>query len=407
MRLPLLCVLLAGCSGEGTGTVVYSEGGTGHIMTVDVATGAKTALDLGFFANVAISPDRQHVAYMGENNIPKVSDLSGTVTELPSTNGCSLPLTWRANSTLTYCIVDNFMGFSSVGFLPGAGAPVRTLMANSIAVSSDGARIAYLLLANPNTSALGDLVIEDANGANRKRLAAAVQVDRIAFTPDDGALVISSVDMAHNFIEHVSTVSLDGTITDLGEAMLVEPLPNGARFSPDGHEILAVAGNRLVALDLASGSQRPFAMAGGNVTIIGAAFLAADRIVYSRQDSTFMGDVGGVTSTVRFSDGADKVTLASSDGSSQCQVTDVAAAAGQVELVCAVPAIVDLDGKLITSRNAAFALGISGDHAGMITVDMFGTIEYVSDTGSVRALATANTSSLTPSLPGPYAAYAP
>ena len=82
MRLTVFCAFLAGCSGSGTGTVVYSEVNSGHIMTVDVATGATTPIDLGFFGDVSIAADGQHVAYMGEDNIPKVTDLSGQVTEL-------------------------------------------------------------------------------------------------------------------------------------------------------------------------------------------------------------------------------------------------------------------------------------------------------------------------------------
>src|SRR4051794_12631470 len=105
MRLTVICAILAGCSGSGTGTVVYSEVHSGHIMTVDVATGTTTPIDLGFFGDVSIAADRQHVAYMGEDGIPKVTDLSGQVTELPSTNGCSSQLVWGQGSTLAYCIL--------------------------------------------------------------------------------------------------------------------------------------------------------------------------------------------------------------------------------------------------------------------------------------------------------------
>ncbi len=411
MRLAVLIgALLGGCSGDGTGLVVYSEAGTGHIMTVEVATGTTSALDLGVFADVSIAADGQHVAYMGDDSIPKVCDLLGNVTELPPTNGCSTPLVWGPGSTLQYCIVDGATQFAQIGFMPGIGAAVRTLEATSIALSSDGSRIAYLELADPTTGSQGDLVVEDASGANRQVLASDLEVDRIAFLPADSGLVLSDIIADNQFVEHVAAVAFaGGGLVDLGAGVLVEPLPNGSRFSPDGHEVLATTGSELAAIDLASGAQHNFAMAGADVTVVGAAFVAADRIVYARQDSSFMGDVGSNTSSVRFADGTDEVTLVSSDGSSQCQVADVAASAGQVALVCAVPAIVDLDGNLITSRNASAALGISADHDGMVTVDANGLIEYVADDGTVKTLATANTSMTAPSttLLGPFAAYAP
>ena len=413
MRPVLVCVLASGCFSDGTGSVVYTEAITGHVMVVDVASGTQTPVDLGFFGDVSIAPDGQHVAYLGLDMFPRVTDLQGNVTRLPTTGGCGgAPLVWGPGNTLAYCI-SSTTGIPQFGFMPGIGGAVRVLQSPVIATSHDGTRLAYFELTDPNTTSDGRLVIEDIGGANRQVLVPSLEILSLAFMPDDRGLVVGTVrpptqtQTSALHIETIATAGGDGLV-DLGTGTLPVTVTGGSLFSPDGSEVLAFQGGALVALDLASGDTRPFALVDPNQSQVQVAFVARDKVIYSRIDSFFMGDVGGVSqASVRIADGNTEKVLVSSDGSSQCTLTSVATAHGLASLQCSVPSIIDFDGTLVTSRNSALALGISGDGEGMVTMNQTGAVEYVARNGNVKLLATAMVADGSTSLSGPFAAYAP
>jgi len=408
MRPALLCLLASGCFSDGTGTVVYSEAITGHVMTVDVATGAQTPVDLGFFGTVSIAPDQQHVAYLGLDLVPRVTDLQGNVTRLTGTGGCGAPLVWGPNNTLAYCIATS-VGIPQVGFMPGIGLPARTFVSPVLATSHDGARVAYFELTDPNNTANGSLVVEDATGGNRTVLVPSLEVVSLVFTPDDRGLVLETVSPQVAGL-HLGTIQFEtgNGLVDLGLGTLPVGVPGGSLFSPDGTEVLAFQGGMLVAMQYHNGTTRPFALVDPNQSQVTVAFVAHDKVIYSRIDAFFMGDVGGVSqASVRITDGATEKVLVSSDGSSQCALARIAMEHGLAALQCAVPAIIDFDGALVTSRNSSLALGISADGEGLVTVNQLGQIEYVARNGNVKQLASAMVADGSTSLSGPFAAYAP
>ena len=402
----LLPVSIVGCASQGTGTVVCSEGSSAHILTVDVASGAQTTLDLGAFGDVAIAPDRQHVVYLGQDGIPKLADLQGNVVPLRPTGGCNGPFAWTGNA-LSYCVAEPD-GLASIAFMPEIGAPARALPTSAVAIASDSARIAYLR--RPANGANGDLVVETALGGDPTVLRASTQLFNVAFLPDGSGLLVVDVPPDAQSVLHLARVDLaDGRRTDLGAGTLPDVVPGGSRFSPDGREALAVVNGALVALDLASGATRRFSTLGSTDNSIVAAFLDADRVLSARIGSVFEGDVGGQTASVRISDGTKETVIVASDGSNQCGASAVDVGTRLIAVVCAVPAIIDFEGRLVASRKASAVLGLAADGSGMVSLSPTGSVELVGIDGSVKLLATALTPDFAApsSLVGPFAAYAP
>jgi len=402
MRIALLSVLAA-CGTNGVGTVVFTDR-DGAVASVDVATGAVTPLDHGTFGEVSISPDGAYAVYAGTDWVPRLNDLHGNVTPLTPAGGCCQVFTWAANDVLTYAIIDVQKGAQQTVLVPAHGGTVRTLNASSVAVSSDGARIAYLERTDPGGAERGDFVVEDLDGQNRVKLASQASVGSIQFTPGDKGLTYAVFDD----IERIERLDFsDLQRQRLGPGAPVWPIAGGSRYSPDGSELLAVDGARnLVGIALADGSLRAYANIPQSAQVRSGAYLDDGAVVANVENTMFEGDAGFVTQEVVFSLGGQVRTLAANDGSDTCNVLEVSTAHGQLGMQCRIAALTDLTGSLITSRNAPSMLGISGDGNGIVTMDDKGAIELVGAGDLVRPLATASMDGSL-GLQPPFAAYAP
>ena len=405
MRLGLVALLLAACGTNGTGTVVYSAF-DGHIAVVDVASGTSTDLDLGMFGGVAISPDARYVSYIGLDNLPKINDRKGNVTPLASTNGCFGSGTWRTNNALTYCVISN-VGLGMVGLMPRPGAPARQLSTNTLGFSNDGARIAYVENLDPSTS-LGNLVVENVDGAERTVLLEGIQVGSLSFLPDDSGLVFDQFPNVDPFAPILQVVSFaDHTRRTLGNATLVQELPGGSRISPNGHEVLALDGSKLVGFDLTTGAARTYTVADPSIGQRAAVYLDDGRVLIGRDMSVFEGDAGISTQQLMITDGTDSKIVQSTDNT-QCSVVSLSRDVRQIGVTCSVPAVLDFSGAVVLGKKGQAMVGLSSDGNGLITIDELGFLVFTSTDGSSRQLA--ETTAFAPgatSLPTPYAAYAP
>ncbi len=406
-RLCLISVVVAtACSSTpGTGTVVYSEATTGHLRTLDVASGADRVIDDGgAFGSLSIAADGQRVAYVGSDAIVRVADLDGHLTSLELPNGmtqytgCAPGPTWGPNNSLTYCIYDN--GWSSFGLLPAPGQTARKLIASSVAVSNDASSIVYHRRDAANPTALGDVVFEHVDGSGQRVLAADVVERNITFTPD-GQHVAATADNGVDSDVVVHALS-DGATRVLGTGWLASPIAGGSVFSPDGSEMLAVLGGELTAVHLTTGVARRLTTFEPGVTITFASFIDADRVIFQRHKQTPpTGHTVDITESVRITDGTTELIVMPDNN--RCSVRAIAIDAELAAVECEGAKIVSFDGTVHASRDAA-ALGISADRRGIVTLADDGALGFLSIDGDYRALAAASTRG---SVIGPLAAYAP
>ena len=413
MRLPVAFIALAGCSTTadhpGTGTVVFSEGATGYVHTLDVASGQDRLIDgTAAFGSLSISSDGQHVAYVGADSVVRVADAAGSVTQLAPPNGatdetgCVPGPTWGPNSSLAYCIYDQ--GYSSYGFMPAPGVPARKLLATELVISDDASTIVYHRR-DPDPTKPGDVVVENADGSGQRVVAASTIETQFHFTPDGQQIVaVAQLPDAAHVVVHSLT---SGTTTDLGPGTLPVAIEGGSMISPDHTEIVAVLAGELVAVQLATGATRPFATVASDVTINQASFIDADHVAYVRVRDTTQGDIVTSTSSFRIASASDDVAVVP-DTTLDCYVQDIAIDRGVAALECDTAEIVGLDGTVRASTAAPFALGISEDSAGIVTLDDNGTVAFVTPDGVARTLAQATAPhDITGTRLGPFAAYAP
>jgi hypothetical protein len=382
---------LAACSSAGgTGTVAYVEQDTGNIRTVDVATRRERLVDDGAFALVSISPDRQSVAYTGQDEVLKVVDQSGQIATLtPSPTGCFGTATWGPNESLSYC-VSAFSTICGTGFLPVIGAASRVLHGYSLAVSADASTIAYVQSVNTcGPSTPGDLVVENADGSGHR-----VLVPGFTYLP----LVVFAPDQQHVIFTGPAGTQMvalaDATITTVGPGGpcgTPTGMPPVSPFSPDGSELLVANQGALAAIDLSTGATRQFAQVGSTIALCPAAFVDSDHVVYTHTiDTTPPGsDIRSYTQSVHLTDGTNDVVLAPTTNG-DCQPVGVSADARFVAISCGGTAsIVDRSGKTLARASAPTVLGISADSRGIITAADNGTISFLSIDGGMQLLATA------------------
>jgi len=404
--LATACTTADGTGTTGTGTVIYSEANTGHLHAVDVASGEDRLIDDGgAFGSLSMAADREHVAYVGTDGVVRVTDLRGNITALELPNGstphtgCGPGPTWGPNNSLTYCIYDE--GFSSFGFVPAPGAPVRKLIAYEVAVSNDAAAIVYQRR-DVDPTQLGDVVVENADGSGQRVLARSIIERAFMFTPD-GLHVVAVAENPVAFHVVMHTLA-DGAVTELGPGDLPRPIAGGSSFSPDGSELLAVLGSELVAVQPTTGARRHFATLGAGVTIGSAAFIDADHVIYHRREDTTVpgSDVIESAESIRIASASDEITVMPQSGF--CAVRAIAVDAGLAAVECNNAAILSFDGTIRASNDALFALGISADDMGIVTIADNGSVTFLATDGQMRTLATAMNRG---TLVGPVAAYAP
>lgn len=411
----LLLGLLAACSttqvGPGTGTVVYSEVDTGHVRALDVASGRDWLIDDGgAFGALAISSDGQHVAYVGADAVVRVAGIHGGVTALTPPNGNTLTTTcvpgptWGPNDSFAYCIYDR--GYSSYGFMPGPAGPARKLAAtDNLVISDDGSTLVYHHGMPPE---LGDVVVESADGSGQRVLEPSVVEVQLHFTPDGQHVVADAelLDAVHVVVHAVR----DGATMDLGPGSLFGAIDGGSLFSPDRSEVLAVLGDELVAVNVTTGAKRHFAAVGSDVIIEQAAFVDADHVIYLREQDTLIAqpDAYQATRSLRIaSSSGETILVPDTDTQAYCSVQSVALAAGLATLGCDTASIVSFDGT-VRATTARFALGISADARGIVTLADDGSVAFVTTAGQQHLLARATPrDQLSSPLLGPQAAYAP
>jgi len=359
-----LVVALVGCgpSSDGTGLLVVATD-TG-IEAIDVATGDTTLLEPERWGGIAIAPDRQRVAYIGDDFAPRINDLHGTVQVLPSSEGYGTYLRWQPGGHLTYPLMTT----PATELITAAGV-ARQLPTREVAVSHDGRRIAYV-------DAGGTLAIEDLDGGNRSAIADHVAVTMLAFDPDDAGLTMAVFDVDNTtHVEH-----WDGARHALGAGSPAPTIPGGSRYSPDGSELLVVepSGN-LIGRALADGAAHPYLGDGSANT---AAYVEDGRVVAA-------GAVRGLPPmpSIAITDGSATTRLGSTS-ESQCFLSQLSIPNQQIALTCSVPAIVGFTGQTVLGHDALASLGLSADGAGLVTIGVDGTIELATVHGEVRTLAT-------------------
>lgn len=357
-------VTLAACgSSDGVGTVAYSDP-NGQIAMVDVASGVVTPLDPGVFGGVSISPDGRYVAYLGNDGVPKMNDLNGTITNLPASTSGIGPLLW-VGQTLSYGVFDPNTGIQATQFLAHPGATPRLLNGAVVAVSRDGAHVAFI---DPFTAKLS---LENADGSNR------VDVSMNAGSPisfsDDGSFLIFPASNASREEVHRFDVA-SGTDLVLGAGNTLQPLAGTSTVSPDGKEVLADDGTNAMVGYEQDGSKRIYINGRGPNGFVQAAGYLDNGLV-----------VAGFGALVQITDGASPKTLASSDHS-QCFPLLVSRQVHQIMLECSAAAIVDFSGELVSSRAVPTPIGMSSDGAGLISLDVNGVLEITTPSGT-RTLA--------------------
>jgi hypothetical protein len=401
--------VLTACSPTpNTGTVVFSEASTGRIATIDVASGDVRLIDgTGTFGSLAISADRQHVAYVGTDSVVRVADSSGSVTTLdPPTGatavtGCSPGPTWGPHNTLVYCVVDHDYG--RYGFMPGPGIPARMLFATDVAISDDGSKIVYHRRAS-DPAQPGDVVVENADGSDQRVVAASVFESQLEFSPD-GQVVVAVAQHPDAFRVVAHSLS-DGTTTDLGPGTLPNAIAGGSSFSPDHSEVLAVLGGELVAVTTA-GVSRHFATIDSSTTVAQAAFIDADHVIYRRMETTMTpgSDIVSTSSSLRIANASSEVTVVP-DAVRDCYVEGIDLHEGVAAVECDTAAIVSFDGTVLVSTEAR-ALGLSEDSSGIVTIADDGSVALVTPNGTHPLAQAMARTAITGLLLSPFAAYAP
>jgi len=380
MRSALL--LLAACgSTDGVGTVAYTDP-MGRIAMVDVASGQITPLDPGEFGGVSIAPDGKHVAYVGNDGVPKLNDLAGNIAVLPASAPGLGQLVW-AGDALSYAVGDPNTGAQSVELLAHPGATPRVLRAAATAMSSDGARVAFL------DRITNTLAVEDADGGNH------VVVTQAAGSPfgfsDDGRTL--SFPASNGSIEQVNRFDVaSGATAVLGPGITLQTLPGTSSVSPDGSEVLADDGVNALVGYASDGSKRIYIKGRGPSGFVQLAGYLDNGLVIA--------DLGAL---VQITDGTTAKTLASTDRS-QCFAIQVSRTLRQILLVCSAAAIVDYDGQLVSSRAVPMPIGMSSDGAGLISLDANGVLEITTGSGTRTLAQTMSQDS--PVVPGPFASYA-
>ncbi|MBL9014171.1 MAG: hypothetical protein JNL83_08340 [Myxococcales bacterium] len=411
----LPCVLLAACSNApGSGTLAYTEVGTGDIRVLDLASGDHRQLSGGPAGSVAISRDGQHVAFSRGDRIVRIADRAGTsVTELALPGrACTPTPSWGPNHSLQWCVTDATGSYTA--FLPALGATPRLVATNRLRLTPDGARVAYLARAAPaGPSPRGDLVIEDADGANRRILRTDVDAYVLDVLPDGEHVLVS--DQASDTSTSLQRIRIaDGAVTELGPGGAYLDENADVAYSPDGSEVLTSTGQQLHALELATGARRLVAEVGPDDTIASALFVDAGRVVLTRHRDMSRGDIGMFVESIQIADDAGVRTIVDepTEGlNNPCRATAVAVHAGFVVASCGGALMARFDGRLLGALPSAFGpLGLAADESGMVAIDTEGSVYFVTtggdhhhlvDTVSVFAPPDADTGLQ------PFAAYAP
>ncbi|MBV8758868.1 MAG: hypothetical protein JO257_16395 [Deltaproteobacteria bacterium] len=403
-----LLLFAVGCgAAEGTGTVVYSEAGTGRVIALDVASGDSKVIDPGSFGAVAISSDRQYFAYAGADRVVKVADRNGNITAVPPGGGdCGGVPVWGPNHSVTYCISDQSGGGTVL--LPTLGAMPRRVNGGPIAISADGQYFVYRQWAvTDGTSNAGDDVVENADGSEHRVLRASVMDGGFfLFTPDQQHVLTPS---AAGILE---IAVADGSVSNLGSGAYVDPLPHDpmSNVSPDG-ELLLFAGTQYVALNISTGERRYIADAPPHCGY--AAFADRDHVVcVAHEDTTPPGsDAGMFQESLLVASGSSITTLIAPPGTNMpCTLVAIARTSGYAAAACGGNAtLVSLDGTVLASRAAIDVVGLARDESGIVAVAYQGQVFFLSANGDSRQLATA----ISPfafnggDLFSPYVAYAP
>lgn len=404
-----LLPLLVGCSaGGGTGTVVFSETGTGRVVALDLTSGTKQVIDGGMFGSVAISSDRQFVAYAGADQVVKVADRNGSITPLAPGTGAEYPLpTWGPNNSLTYYFQDQ-SGDGTV-LLPTVGATPRRITGAHLAISADGQQIVYRQPARTDgTSLAGDDVLENADGSEHRVLRASVMDGGIfLFTPDQQHVLTPS---AAGLLE---VTLADGSVTNLGSGTYVEPLPHApsSNVSPDGTELLLFADGEYVGLDLTTGVRRYIADVPPHCGEP-AAFADQDHIICVAHNDTTPpnSDMGMFFESLQLASASSTKELIASPGTNEpCTLVGVARHSGYAAAACGRATLVSLNGTVLASKAALDVVGIAEDQSGVVAVAGDGAIFLLSADGDSRQLATAMSPFDTTHglLLQPFVAYAP
>ena len=381
----LPCMMLVACSSApGTGTLVYSEIATGDIRVLDLATGDNQAIAGGPAGSVAISRDGQYIAFSRGDRIVRVADRTGAVTDLSLPGrGCTPTPSWGPHHSLQWCVADAAGSYTA--FLPTIGATPRLIATNRLRVAPDGARVAYLALAKPGgPSPRGDLVIEDADGSNRRILRTDVDAHVLDFLPDGEHLLVSEQDA--NFRPSLQRIHIpDGAVAELGPRGAYLDANSDVAFSPDHAEVLTSVGHQLFALDLATGARRLVAEVGPEYTIASALFVDAGQVVLTRHRDMSRGDIGMFKESIQIADdsGARTIVEEPTEGlNNPCRVTAVAARAGFVVASCGGALMMRLDGTVLGTLSSAFGLlGLADDQSGIVAMDTDGRVQFLSTGG--------------------------
>lgn len=401
--------VLVGCgAGGGTGTVVFSEAGTGRVIALDVSSGNTKVVDDGSFGGVSISADREYVAYTGADRVVKVANRNGNITALaPGGGDCASIPHWGPNHSLTYCISDQSGGGTVL--VPTIGATPRRVNGGNIAISADGQQFVYRQwTVTDGTSAAGDDVVENLDGSEHRVLRASVM---------DGGFFLFTPDQQHVLTPSASGILeitlADGSVTNLGAGAYVDPLAldPGSNVSPDGTELLLFADSKYVGLNVSTGERRYIADAPPHCGSL-AAFADRDHVVcVAHEDTTPAGtDEGMFRESLLVATGSSVTTLLSPPGTNApCTLVGVARNTHDVAAACGGAVLVSLNGSTLASRAALDVVGIAADESGVVAVAEQGTVFLLSTGGDSRQLATA----MSPFAPGvtdlfsPYVAYAP
>lgn len=388
MRRSLLLACLAACeSGHAPsgGFVAFAQQDTFHLMTVDL-NGTQRTLDEGTHGEIAISPDGRWIATAGtERNVRLYGRDGAKRTDLlPSGADCLATPRWHGTQAVGWCTVGADNG---TVFLPDPKGTPRVIATHGLISSPDGRRIAYVIPEGPAT-VRGMLVVENADGTDQHVLANSADMHPQAFSTDGAFLVVlERVDNGVSTRVNRFTIA-DGTMTTFGPgAVLGLPATqaSSASRSPDGSEILMKVDGDLVAVEIASGTQRRIATLATGVELAGAGFIDRDRLIYVQHHDMTQGDVEIYEESVHLVDASTDVTLLpASEGT--CYVAGVGLETGVVAIDCFGAHVVDFGGTELAG-NASRVVGLASDESGIITVTSEGAIELVPIAGAPRELA--------------------
>lgn len=244
------------------GHLAYSEAGTGTVMVIDVATGAKHSVSDGNgpHGSLSMSPDGKSIAFTYNHSEQLKRDVfvadigSGEVRAITPGTGQFMPdLRWLRSGWLWYPYTQqNLFLRAAVGPQMTEARTVGGASTGALAESPVDTQIAYVDGASPQQF----LVVEEPNGASRHLYPVRPSSRHTIFTPDGKHLVFARE--AGLWLVSLETELL----VDLGPAndtRFSSGIEGTSIFSPDGTEILVRRGQQLVAVKLDASSERVIA----------------------------------------------------------------------------------------------------------------------------------------------------